>query len=204
MKYIGIMGGSFDPVHNGHLLLGEQAYTEYKLDEIWYMPSHIPPHKKDHQITDSADRIAMLHLALKDRPYCIVSEFEMEREGSTYTAQTLELLAQKYPEYHFHFIIGADSLFQLESWYHPERVIKLASFLVARREYEHSERTFDQQVEYLKKTYGARIHILHSNEVTVSSADIRRRVEEGKSISDLVPDSVDAYIKENRLYSLKP
>ena len=80
MKRIGIMGGTFDPVHNGHLLLGRQARSEYGLDEIWYMPSHIPPHKKDHRITDGKDRLAMLELALEGIPFFSVSDFEMKRE----------------------------------------------------------------------------------------------------------------------------
>ena len=87
MKRIGIMGGTFDPVHNGHLLLGRQARSEYGLDEIWYMPSHIPPHKKDHRITDGKDRLAMLELALEGIPFFSVSDFEMKREGNTYTAR---------------------------------------------------------------------------------------------------------------------
>lgn len=115
MKRIGIMGGTFDPVHNGHLLLGRQARSEYGLDEIWYMPSHIPPHKKDHRITDGKDRLAMLELALEGISFSSVSDFEMKREGNTYTAQTLELLKEEYPEDKFYFIIGADSLFQLET-----------------------------------------------------------------------------------------
>ena len=123
MKRIGIMGGTFDPVHNGHLLLGRQALSEYGLDQVWYMPSHIPPHKKDHRITDPKDRLAMLELALKGIPFFTVSDFEMKRDGNTYTAQTLELLKDAYPEDEFYFIIGADSLFQLETWYHPERVM---------------------------------------------------------------------------------
>ena len=95
MRRIGILGGTFDPVHNGHLLLGEQAYREYGLDEIWFMPSHVPPHKKDHFITDGAARIRMLELATESIPYFTVSDFETGREGNTYTAQTLALLQEE-------------------------------------------------------------------------------------------------------------
>ena len=200
MKKIGIMGGTFDPVHNGHLLLGRQAYTEYGLDEIWYMPSHIPPHKKDHHVTESEDRLNMLRLALEELPWCSVSEFEMKREGNTYTAQTLELLKKEYPEHKFYFIIGADSLFQLETWYHPEKVMELASFLVSEREYESGGRTFGEQIAYLKSKFGADIQILHNEEVDIASADIRRRVAEGKDIVKDVPEAVDAYIRTHGLY----
>lgn len=200
MKRIGIMGGTFDPVHNGHLLLGKQAYTEYGLDEIWYMPSHIPPHKKDHHVTDGADRLNMLYLALEGIPYCRVSEFEMKREGNTYTAQTLELLKNEYSEYRFYFIIGADSLFQLESWYHPETVMKLTSFLVSGRECESGGRTLEEQARYLHEAYGADIRFLHNEEVDIASAEIRKRVSEGKDIKKYVPGPVEAYIRSHRLY----
>lgn len=200
MKRIGIMGGTFDPVHNGHLLLGKQAYEEYGMDEIWYMPSHIPPHKKDHHVTDGEDRLNMLRLALEGIPYCMVSEFEMKREGNTYTAQTLELLKAAYPDYRFYFIIGADSLFQLETWYHPEKVMELTSFLVAGREYENGDMTLEQKAAYLHDRYGADIHILHSEEVDIASADIRRRAAEGKDICKDVPEKVEEYIRIHKLY----
>lgn len=200
MKRIGIMGGTFDPVHNGHLLLGRQAYHEYGLDEIWYMPSHIPPHKRDHPITDSNDRIAMLRLALADMPYCTVSEFEMEREGTTYTAHTLSLLKEEYPDYHFFFIIGADSLYQIERWYHPEQVMKLATLLVSVREYEDADRPIERQAAYLSGKYGADIRLLHNKEVDFASAHIRKRVLEGKDISKDVPEAVKEYIDSHGLY----
>lgn len=200
MKRIGIMGGTFDPVHNGHLLLGKQAYEEYDLDEIWYMPSHIPPHKKDRMITAGEARIDMLRLAIDDLPYCILSDFEMKREGNTYTAHTLALLKEEYPEYLFYFIIGADSLFQIERWYHPEEVMKLTSLLVSGRDYPDAERTFDEQIAYLTEKYGARIYPLHNEEVDIASADIRRRISEGKDITKDVPKAVEQYINTHGLY----
>lgn len=200
MKRIGIMGGTFDPVHNGHLLLGKQAYTEYGLDEIWYMPSHIPPHKKDHHVTDGADRLNMLYLALEGIPYCRVSDFEMKREGNTYTAQTLELLKKDYSDIRFYFIIGADSLFHLESWYHPKQVMELTSFLVSGRECESGGRTLKEQAEYLRETYGADIRFLHNQEVDIASAEIRKRASEGKDIRKDVPEAVAEYIEKHRLY----
>lgn len=200
MKRIGIMGGTFDPVHNGHLLLGKQAYMEYQLDEIWYMPSHIPPHKKDHQVTDSENRLAMLYLALRDIPYCKVSEFEMEREGNTYTAQTLRLLKETYPEYQFYFIIGADSLFQLETWYHPREVMELTSLLVSGRECESDGKTLEGQITHLKEAYGADIQLLHNEEVDIASAEIRKRAADGKDIRKAVPKAVADYIEAHGLY----
>lgn len=200
MKRIGIMGGTFDPVHNGHLLLGKQAYEEYALDEIWYMPSHVPPHKKDHRITDGTDRIAMLKLALRDIPYCMVSEFEMKRDGNTYTAQTLELLKQEYPDHKFYFIIGADSLFQIEHWYHPEKVMAMTTLLVSGRIYKEAACTLKEQISYLTKKYDADIQILHNKEFDAASAEIRKAVADGKSVSGLIPEAVETYIKDRGLY----
>lgn len=200
MKRIGIMGGTFDPVHNGHLLLGKQAYEEYGLDEIWYMPSCQPPHKKDHLVTEAEDRLNMLYLALEDIPYCTVSEFEMGREGNTYTAQTMELLKKEFPDTKFFFIIGADSLFQLETWYHPEKVMALASLLVSGRECEESQVTMEQQIAHLKERFGASIQVLHNVEVDIASEEIRKRVAEGKSIIKDVPETVARYIESHGLY----
>ena len=200
MKRIGIMGGTFDPVHNGHLLLGKQAYEEYDLDEIWYMPSHIPPHKKDRMITEEEARIEMLRLAIQDCPYFVLSDFEMKREGNTYTAHTLALLKEEYPDYQFYFIIGADSLFQIERWYHPEEVMKLTSLMVSGRDYPDAERTFDEQIAYLTEKYGAKIYPLHNEEVDIASSDIRKRIAEGKDITKDVPKAVEQYIKAHGLY----
>lgn len=200
MKRIGILGGTFDPVHNGHLLLGKQAYQEYGLDTVWFMPSHIPPHKRDHRIASGEDRMKMLSLALAEYPYCEVSDFELIREGTTYTAQTLALLREQRPDDRFYFIIGADSLFQIESWYEPERVLSLAAFLVSGRDYESGGRTLSGQIGYLSEKYGAEIHILHNEEIDISSAEIRRRLAEGKSVRKDVPEPVLRYITDHKLY----
>lgn len=200
MKRIGIMGGTFDPVHNGHLLLGKQAYREYALDEVWYMPSHIPPHKKDHRIAAGEDRLAMLSLAVAGIPYFSVSDFEMRREGNTYTAQTLALLREKYPDARFYFILGADSLYQIEQWYHPEQVLSSAVILVSGREYDTHGVSLEQRIAGLKARYGADIRILHNEEVDIASADIRKRAAEGKDIQKDVPAAVEQYIRSHGLY----
>lgn len=200
MRHIGILGGTFDPVHNGHLLLGEQAYREYGLDEIWFMPSHVPPHKKDHHITDGATRIRMLELATKEAPYFSVSDFEMRREGNTYTAQTLALLKEAYPDVKVYFIIGADSLYQLESWYHPEQVMAQAVLLVSGRTYEDGGVSLEDKVAYLNEKYGADIRILHNPKIEEASADIRRRAAAGEDLSKDMPEAVAEYIWENGLY----
>ena len=200
MARIGIMGGTFDPVHNGHLLLGRQAYLEYHLDEVWYMPSGVPPHKKDHRITDSKDRFEMLALAVRDISYFKVSDFEIRREGNTYTAQTLKLLKEEYPEHSFYFIIGADSLYQIENWYHPEQVLARAVILAAHRDYPQASRTMEQQRDYLMEKYQADIRLLHCPDVDISSGELRRMHAKGSPIFKYVPKAVEAYIDAHHLY----
>lgn len=200
MSKIGIMGGTFDPIHNGHLRLARQAYYEYRLDLIWFMPTGHPPHKKDHQVTDSAVRCEMVEAAIAGYPYFQCSDFEAKRSGDTYTAQTLRLLRQEYPKEEFYFIIGADSLYEIESWYHPEQVMAQAVLLVAGRNYRKSHRDLSEQIAFLKEKYGAKIYLLHCDVYDVASAQIRTMASEGLSIRPYVPEPVLEYIKKHRLY----
>ena len=168
---IGIMGGTFDPIHNGHIMLGRQAYEEYDLDCIWYMPSRIPPHKKDHTITAAKDRLAMTVAAIAPYPYFKLSDFELRRTGrNTYTADTLRLLKEEYPDVEFFFIAGADSIMDIEKWYHPEYVLPAVTFLAAAREHEEADRSLDEQISYLNQKYQAHILRLHCREMDVASA----------------------------------
>ncbi len=200
MANIGIMGGTFDPIHNGHLLLGKQAYLEYGLDYIWFMPSGQPPHKKNRHVTDSIHRCAMVKLALEGENAFVFSDFEVSREGNTYTAQTLALLKETYPYHYFYYIIGADSLYEMESWYHPEEVLGNVPFLVADREYSRTHQSLHNQIEYLTNQYGAKIQLLHCKEVDISSEEIRQAVRNKKSIENDVPIAVREYIESHGLY----
>lgn len=200
MGKIGIMGGTFDPIHNGHLMLGEQAYDEYRLDEVWFMPSGHPPHKKRRQVTEPKLRLAMTAAAVKYHPGFSCSDFEVAREGNTYTAQTLKLLLEAYPEHTYYFIVGADSLYEIEKWYEPELVLKLAVILAAPREYEVKERSLDQQIDYLRRKYDADIRMLHCKEMDISSAELRSMVSNGESIDPYVPKVVNKYIQDHGLY----
>lgn len=200
MAEIGIMGGTFDPIHNGHLMLGKQAYMEYQLDEVWFMPSGTPPHKKDHRVTDVEDRCAMVKLAIEEYPYFRFSDFEVKRIGNTYTAETLRLLRDTYPHHRFYFIIGADSLYELEQWYHPEAVMAQATILAAGRDYENARCSIDEQIQILNDKYHANIKRLHCEEVDISSASLREMEARRKNIYKYVPKSVEAYIEAHGLY----
>lgn len=201
MEKIGILGGTFDPIHRGHLQLGEKAYQQFRLDSVWFMPSGNPPHKKDHRVTEGALREEMVKLAIADTPYFLYSDFELKRQGNTYTAETLELLCQIYREDQFYFIIGADSLYQIEQWFRPERVMELAVLLVAGRPYGPTHRPLEEQISYLAARYHARIHPILCPEMDISSEDIRKNISTGKSIHGYVPDEVEKYIINRGLYS---
>ncbi len=200
MANIGIVGGTFDPIHNGHLLLGIQAYTEYSLDSIWYMPSGQPPHKKNHVITAADSRCDMVRLAIEGREQFFLSEFETSREGNTSTAQTFTPWRETYPEHVLSFILGAESLYEIENWYHPEQVLSSVRILAAEREYPREHRTVDQQIDYLTERYSCDIKKLHCGELRVSSEELRRMVSQGESISEFVPRRVEEYIVSHHLY----
>ena len=200
MAKIGILGGTFDPIHNGHLALGKQAYEQFSLDEIWFMPSGHPPHKKGRLVTEGKEREDMVKLAIASVPYFVYSDFELKREGNTYTAQTLSLLKEVYPQHEFYFIIGADSLYEIEQWYQPEMVMKQAVLLVAARSYEKDHPDFEKQVKYLEEKFEARIGVIRFEEMDVASKQIRKMVSSGQSIKDLVPGPVAGYIRIHGLY----
>lgn len=200
MAKIGIMGGTFDPIHKGHLALGQAAYSQYGLDRIWFMPSGHPPHKSTKKVTDGAIRLEMVRLAVESTPWFAVSDFELRREGNTYTAQTLRLLREAYPEHTFYFIIGADSLYQLESWFHPEEVMKQTVLLAAVRPYEQEHPDFEAQILYLQEKYGARIGVIRFEEMDISSEKIRNSAADGSLTGDCIPAPVERYIRLHGLY----
>ncbi len=200
MSKIGIMGGTFDPIHNGHLLLGTQAHMEYGLESVWFMPSGQPPHKRNQHVSDGFHRCAMVKLAIQDKPAFRFSDFELLRSGNTYTAQTMTLLKDAFPQHQFYYIIGADSLYEIEHWYHPEQVMTSVPFLVANREYKSDHRPLEDQITYLENSYHACIYLLHCREMDISSAGIRQAVEQGISIEGCVPQPVREYIAVHNLY----
>ena len=200
MANIGILGGTFDPIHKGHLALGQQAYEQFKLDQIWFMPSSLPPHKRAQKVTEGTERQDMVKLAIRDYPWFQYSDFEFRRHGNSYTAQTLMLLKEAYPHDKFYFIEGADSLYEIEDWYHPEMVMHETTILVAGRPYKHTHRPLDLQIAYLKDKYSARIERIHFEEMDISSETVRKAAKQGCDLTKWLPDEVAEYIKAHGLY----
>lgn len=197
---IGIMGGTFDPVHIGHLLLGEFAYEEFKLDEIWFMPNGNPPHKKTEYTEESLrHRIEMVKLAVSDVPYFKVCLYEAETEEHSYTYSTMQEFNRRYPENDFYFILGADSLFAIEEWRNFQEIFPTCTILAAMRD-DKDVQSMHDQIDYLSDRYGARIELLRAPLVEISSTVIRRRASRGLSARYMVPDRVAGYIAEHKLY----
>ena len=196
---VGIMGGTFNPVHNGHLLLAEQAREYCNLDEILFMPSGNSYMKEQGEIPDGDTRISMTALAIEDNPHFALSTIEVERKGPTYTCETLAELKKLHPETEYYFIVGADNLFSIETWWKPEEILAGCTLIVAARGDKEESAIFNKAAE-LKEKYKARILLLPERRFDVSSTEIREKIKRGESVRYLLPDKVIAYIKKNRLY----
>lgn len=199
MSKIGIMGGTFDPIHIGHMQLAEQALTECKLDFILFVPNHIPWMKNDRTVTSAKHRAAMVELAIEGHPEYKLSTVEIDAGGNSYTWQTLEKLKIQYPEDEFFFIMGADSLLTLEKWAHPEKIFENTVILAAVRD-DCDKTGLEKHKEALSEKYNARIQLLSMPPVAISSTKIRREFYTSPQIRKLVPEKAAAYILQNHLY----
>lgn len=199
-KKIGIMGGTFDPVHFGHLLIAENAAQQYQLDEVWFVPTGTSPHKEQKYITDDEQRCEMVRLAIEGNPVFRLSLEEVKSDRVNYTYRTLEDLQEKHPDKEFYFILGGDSLKNFETWRCPERVLRAAYILAAVRDDMEGE-AFGQQMSYLEQKYNAKgIFALRTPNSSISSREIRQRVYNQKTIRYMLPEKVRHYILEHGLY----
>ena len=199
-KKIGIMGGTFNPIHFAHLLLAESAYNQFGLDEVLIMPTKNTYYKQMSNLVSEEDRVAMVRLAIKDNPHFTLSKLELDREGTTYTVETLRRLTKDHPDSEFYFIMGADSLFRIESWREPEEIFAMTNILVAGRGSEGDGSLLTSQIAYLNDKYDASIQHLKSPNMEISSHNIRKRVYNGDSIRYLLPREVADYIFRHGLY----
>lgn len=199
-KRVGIMGGTFDPIHIGHLILGESAYEQFGLDSVMFMPSGNPPHKRSRDGgADNEERITMVRLAIDDNPHFALSLEEMHDQGYTYTKETLARLTQANPDTDYYFIMGADSLLSFESWKEPEEICRLCTLVVAVRDHMPQEE-LDRQIAHISGRFHADIRKLSTLNMDVSSRQIREWVLQGRSCRYYVPGRVMDYIQENRIY----
>jgi len=199
MKKIGIMGGTFDPIHIAHLILAEQGMEEFDLDEVLFIPTGQPPHKTEKKVTNAWQRYEMTKLAINDNPKFKCSDIEILREGNSHTAKTLEELHSQYPENEFYFILGADSLAYINEWQHPEIILNLATIIVANRN-QTEKKLLISQMQQLIDIYGGKILLMTTPNLDISSNYLREQVAKGSSIRYYVTNEVNAYIKEHALY----
>lgn len=195
MKKIGILGGTFDPIHIGHLVAADQALFHSGLDEIWFMPAPNPPHKSNANITSINHRVEMVKSILKIDSRYRLCTIELERTGKSYTIDTIKEIKARYPEDSFYFIIGGDMIEYLPKWYGIEQLINLVQFIGLQRpgyDYEHLLK--NNPAIYQKLT------ILPMPQLDVSSTIIRNKVKSGEEIRYFVPEFVEQYIREHNLY----
>lgn len=197
---VGLMGGTFSPIHYGHLLMCEYIREEFRLEKIIFMPARIPPHKKALDIADAEDRINMVRLAIEDNPYFEASDLEMKRQGASYTVDTLKELKSSTLRYKkLSLIIGADSLVQLSSWHKYHEIFRLATVIVAARP-DTDFSLLNDTIAKFRCEMNADILLSGHAPMNFSSTEIRDRVRKGLSIRYMTPPKVEAYIYEKGLY----
>lgn len=201
MKRIGIMGGTFNPPHNGHLALAKRALDEFALDEVIFIPSANPPHKDPKDIIDKEHRFNMVKLAIDKKSKFTISRIELDRTGINYAVDTFNILKDIHgKKAKLFYIMGLDSINEILDWKKPLELFKLCEFIVGTRP-GTKIRTFKRLVKFppLQKEVD-KIHIMELKE-DISSSDIRKKLRAKKSVSNIVPPKVLAYIKEHKLYS---
>lgn len=186
MKYVGILGGTFDPPHLGHLLIAEEVRMALKLDEVWFIPSQEPPHKQK-ALTSASHRVGMVERAIDTNPDFKVNTIEVNRLGKSFTFDTMKLLKKDNPNAMFYFIIGADMVEYLPKWNNIDELISMVTFAGVKRE------GYQLYSEYP-------IIKVDIPLIEISSTNIRERLTNNLSVKYMVPDSVETYIKENHLY----
>ena len=199
MKEICLMGGTFDPIHYGHLVVAEEVRQSFNLDKVVFMPAGRPPHKTGQIISEPHHRVNMTLLATASNPYFEVSTLEVERRGPSYTVDTVEEIKKAYGIDKVYFITGADAVLEMLTWKDVERLLSMTTFIAATRpgyDLHHLEDT----LKTLPKEIIKKILPLEVPALSISSSNIRARVREERSIKYLLPEPVEAYIQKNKLY----
>lgn len=187
MSKIGIIGGTFDPPHNGHLLIADEVYHALGLDEVWFMPNQIPPHKIGKDVASARDRAEMLKLAIEQEPHFTLCLIELDRQGPSYTYDTVLQLKKKHPDKEFYFIIGGDMVEYLPKWHNITKLLEVIAFVGVTRPGYSLSSPYD-------------IIKLEIPEFAVSSSLIRDRFQSGGTTHYLLPKKVQDYIERNGLY----
>ena len=198
-KRVGIMGGTFNPIHIGHLIIAEAAYEAYDLDEVLFVPSGVSYMKDQSEILDAKKRVHMTGLAIEDNPHFALSTIEIDRDGNSYSYETLETLRKQNPNTEYFFLVGSDTLFALETWKHPEILLPSCTILVAVRNGVPMEK-MQEHAKYLEEKFGGSIQLLTTPNIEISATDIRNRIAANRNVKYFLTDSVLQFIEKNSLY----
>lgn len=199
---IGILGGSFDPIHNGHLHMAKCAYEAYALDAVWLIPAGHSPNKEEAKMTPAEDRFCMCELAAGAYEWLHVSRLELDSTERSYTYRTMEKLTAAYPMHTFYFIMGGDSLDYFERWKHPERIAQLAEILVIPRD-SFTQEALAKKAHALQQQFACNISIVSCARYPMSSTAIRHALAEGTIPEQAFPKNVSDYIRMHHLYGQK-
>jgi nicotinate-nucleotide adenylyltransferase len=201
-RHVGVLGGTFDPIHVGHLIIAQEVVAALQLETLYFLPAGDPPHKRDHAITPASHRQRMVELAIAGNPAFALSLIDLERPGPSYTVDTLRLLREQWgPETSIAFVIGWDMLDDLLTWHDPAGVVQQADTLVAiHRPGYHLDPDYLALLEGTVPGIRQRLVPLEAPQIAVSSSDLRQRVATNRPIRYQVPDAVAAYILEHGLY----
>ena len=197
-RRIGVLGGTFDPIHIGHLVIAEEARVRHRLDRIIFVPAKIPPHKQERSYSAAPHRLWMVALAIQDNPCFEVSRVDLDRQGPSFTVDTLRVLGAEYgDEAELYFVMGVDMLASLDMWHRPEDVIRLARIIaVSRPNHSVDMEALDERLPGIIRA----TDILETVHIGISSSDLRERVGLGLPIRYQVPACVEAYIRAHKLY----
>ena len=198
-KKLGIMGGTFDPIHNGHLITAEYIRKQLKMEKVLFIPAYVAPHKIGGEFALALDRYNMVELAIKDNPHFALSDIEIKRAGVSYTYDTIKTLYDKYKDkYDLNFLVGADSVTQLGTWHKIKEIMEICTFVAAKRP------GFTLELDKVEELFGdlgkRSIVWVDTPTVDVSATDIRQRVKDNLPIDNLVPQAVAEYIRQKDLY----
>ena len=198
---IGIYGGTFNPIHLGHIHILREFILRLSLDKAILIPTHVPPHKQSFDLASGEDRVAMCKLAAAEivEAPVEVSAMELERAGKSYTAETLEELRRQYPNDELYLLMGEDMFLTIHQWYRPETIFSLAAVCGSPRSGD-GLRELQEQQDFLEKKYGARCMVEDIPYFSASSTEVRALAQRGESLSHLVPETVENYIKAHGLY----
>jgi len=195
---IGILGGTFDPIHYGHLVIAEDARVYLHLDKVLFVPTYQPPHKPEGSYSAFQHRVRMTELAIADNPHFVLSLIEAERPGPSYTVDTLrQLQAELGPDAELYFVMGMDSLADMPTWHKPAELLGLCRIVVAERAgYQIDLSALERALPGLRE----KLELIDTPELSISSTDLQQRVRRGLSIRYQVPPAVEKYIYEHKLY----